>query len=344
MQWLTKQQEELQKTLQAFQQSNQAERQALLAWQAEQQKTLQEFIQEQASVEQQLLHRLEVTGIGLVYTGVGDRPKIHNFNYENSDPIRGRAGVWFQLLPSPVRHEARAGRQGACPGPSARRCHPRAALEGLDLKLNWRKYLRMYCRKQPSTGEHNNRLSDLSLIPTEKYTHSHRVKSWMLLRAPVNRMTAGLTEIPLKLMERLLFILMGLGSGPITVLAILQHRTVTGDKEENVRQQYVQNLAKRCQHEDNCEEDMDTHVPESTGCGNWDIMAAVGLVDIVERQFWARQTSIDWWDRIVLQFYNQIYRPFPRYSHLEQWFSTFPDYLSTFQASICLTYTQVSPH
>ncbi|EMP38191.1 hypothetical protein UY3_04623 [Chelonia mydas] len=27
--------------------------------------------------------------------------------------------------------------------------------------------------------------------------------------------------------------------------------------------------------EDNCEEDMDTDIPESTGCGNWDIMATV---------------------------------------------------------------------
>ncbi|EMP40137.1 Putative protein C18orf25 [Chelonia mydas] len=46
--------------------------------------------------------------------------------------------------------------------------------------------------------------------------------------------------------------------------------------------QYVQNLAERCQHKDNCDEDMDTDVPQSTGCGSWDIMAAVGLVDTVE--------------------------------------------------------------
>ncbi|EMP39151.1 hypothetical protein UY3_03656 [Chelonia mydas] len=47
--------------------------------------------------------------------------------------------------------------------------------------------------------------------------------------------------------------------------------------------EYVQNPAKRCQHEDDCDEDMDTDVPESTGCGNWDIIVAVGLVDTVER-------------------------------------------------------------
>ncbi|XP_074811903.1 coiled-coil domain-containing protein 90B, mitochondrial isoform X2 [Natator depressus] len=62
-----------------------------------------------------------------------------------------------------------------------------------------------------------------------------------------------------------------------------------------------ENRAKRRQHEDDCEEDMDTDVPESMGCGNWDIMVAVGLVDTVECQFWAQQTSTDWWDRIVLQ-------------------------------------------
>ncbi|EMP36732.1 hypothetical protein UY3_06128 [Chelonia mydas] len=45
---------------------------------------------------------------------------------------------------------------------------------------------------------------------------------------------------------------------------------------------YVQNRAKRRQHEDDCDEDMDTDVPESTDCGNWDIMVAVGLVDTVE--------------------------------------------------------------
>ncbi|EMP35925.1 hypothetical protein UY3_06891 [Chelonia mydas] len=68
--------------------------------------------------------------------------------------------------------------------------------------------------------------------------------------------------------------------------------------------QYVQNLERRRQHEDDCEEDMDTDVPESTGCGNWDIMAAVGLVDTVEHQFRAQQTSTDWWDCMVLQVWD----------------------------------------
>ncbi|EMP33189.1 Leucine-rich repeat-containing protein 39 [Chelonia mydas] len=46
--------------------------------------------------------------------------------------------------------------------------------------------------------------------------------------------------------------------------------------------EYIQNRAKRCQQEEDFDEDMDTDVPESTGCGNWDLMAAVGLVDTVE--------------------------------------------------------------
>ncbi|EMP26997.1 hypothetical protein UY3_15905 [Chelonia mydas] len=65
--------------------------------------------------------------------------------------------------------------------------------------------------------------------------------------------------------------------------------------------EYVQKRAKRRQHEDDCDEDMDTDIPESMGCGKWDIMAVVGLADTVESRFWAQQTSTDWWDHIVLQ-------------------------------------------
>ncbi|EMP28083.1 UPF0606 protein C11orf41 [Chelonia mydas] len=39
----------------------------------------------------------------------------------------------------------------------------------------------------------------------------------------------------------------------------------------------VQNWAKRHQHEDDCDEDVDTDIPENMSSGNWDIMAAVGL-------------------------------------------------------------------
>ncbi|KAG6927530.1 hypothetical protein G0U57_009716, partial [Chelydra serpentina] len=36
-----------------------------------------------------------------------------------------------------------------------------------------------------------------------------------------------------------------------------------------------------------------------------EIMVAMGHVDPVERRFWARETSTDWWDRIVLQVWDE---------------------------------------
>ncbi|EMP42207.1 Inactive carboxypeptidase-like protein X2 [Chelonia mydas] len=41
---------------------------------------------------------------------------------------RGRTGTWFRPLPAATWYGARAGREGACPGPGARRCRPGAAL------------------------------------------------------------------------------------------------------------------------------------------------------------------------------------------------------------------------
>ena len=35
-----------------------------------------------------------------------------------------------------------------------------------------------------------------------------------------------------------------------------------------------------------------------------EIMVAMGQVHGVERRFWARETSTDWWDRIVLQLWQ----------------------------------------
>ncbi|XP_065455330.1 uncharacterized protein LOC135984327 [Chrysemys picta bellii] len=64
---------------------------------------------------------------------------------------------------------------------------------------------------------------------------------------------------------------------------------------------------------------MDTDVPESTGCGSWDIMAAMGLVDTVECRFWAWQTSTDWWDYRVLQVWDD-----------SQWLRNFRMHKATF--------------
>ncbi|EMP25645.1 hypothetical protein UY3_17233 [Chelonia mydas] len=66
--------------------------------------------------------------------------------------------------------------------------------------------------------------------------------------------------------------------------------------------QYLQNRARKRQQRDYyTDEDMDTDVPRSTACGDWEIMVLLGQVHAVERRFWARETSTDWWDRIVFQ-------------------------------------------
>ncbi|EMP40335.1 Ras GTPase-activating protein 2 [Chelonia mydas] len=77
-------------------------------------------------------------------------------------------------------------------------------------------------------------------------------------------------------------------------------------------QQYMQNqnLAKRnwasrrCQRGDESDEDMDTDFSQSTGRDNVVIMVLMGQVHAVECQFWAWETSTDWWDRIVLQVWD----------------------------------------
>ncbi|XP_074977999.1 kelch-like protein 12 isoform X2 [Caretta caretta] len=49
---------------------------------------------------------------------------------------------------------------------------------------------------------------------------------------------------------------------------------------------------------------MDTDFSQSMGLGNVDIMVVRGQVHAVERRFWALETSTDWWDRIVLQVWD----------------------------------------
>ncbi|KAG6933192.1 hypothetical protein G0U57_019658, partial [Chelydra serpentina] len=53
----------------------------------------------------------------------------------------------------------------------------------------------------------------------------------------------------------------------------------------------------------NSERGMD--LSQSAGPRPLDIMVAMGHVDPVERRFWARETSTDWWDRIVLQVWDE---------------------------------------
>ncbi|CAM5165951.1 unnamed protein product, partial [Eretmochelys imbricata] len=49
---------------------------------------------------------------------------------------------------------------------------------------------------------------------------------------------------------------------------------------------------------------MDTDFFQSTGRGNLAILVIMGQAHAMERRFWARETSTDWWDCIVLQVWD----------------------------------------
>ncbi|KAG6922118.1 hypothetical protein G0U57_003703 [Chelydra serpentina] len=60
-----------------------------------------------------------------------------------------------------------------------------------------------------------------------------------------------------------------------------------------------------CQRGDESDEDMDTDLSQRTRSRKLDILVAMGQAHAVERRFWARETSTDWWDRIVLQVWDE---------------------------------------
>ncbi|XP_053896290.1 uncharacterized protein LOC128843456 isoform X1 [Malaclemys terrapin pileata] len=63
---------------------------------------------------------------------------------------------------------------------------------------------------------------------------------------------------------------------------------------------------RRRQRSDKSDEDMDmdTEFSQTAGPGALEIMLLMGQILSVERRFWARETSTDWWDRIVLQVWD----------------------------------------
>uniref|UniRef100_A0A8C3H6F6 DDE Tnp4 domain-containing protein n=1 Tax=Chrysemys picta bellii TaxID=8478 RepID=A0A8C3H6F6_CHRPI len=64
--------------------------------------------------------------------------------------------------------------------------------------------------------------------------------------------------------------------------------------------------ARRLRHRgEGLKSESSTDLSESTGPSTEDITVAMGHVDVVERRFWARETSTDWWDRIVLQVWDE---------------------------------------
>ncbi|XP_065435194.1 uncharacterized protein LOC135978000 [Chrysemys picta bellii] len=72
--------------------------------------------------------------------------------------------------------------------------------------------------------------------------------------------------------------------------------------------QNLQNQAARRrrlgQRSDESDEDMDMEFSQTAGPGALEIMLLMGQVVAVERRFWAWETSTDWWDRIVLQVWD----------------------------------------
>ncbi|XP_050824312.1 uncharacterized protein LOC127058370 [Gopherus flavomarginatus] len=58
----------------------------------------------------------------------------------------------------------------------------------------------------------------------------------------------------------------------------------------------------QCGNESN--EDIDTEYSQTAGPSTLEIMLLMGQVIAVEHRFWAQETSTDWWDRIVLQVWD----------------------------------------
>ncbi|CAM5090157.1 unnamed protein product [Natator depressus] len=75
-------------------------------------------------------------------------------------------------------------------------------------------------------------------------------------------------------------------------------------QNHNLQEKRNQARRRRLQRGDDSDEDMDIDFSQSTGPCNVHIIVSVGQVHGVERQFWARETSTEWWDRIVLQVWD----------------------------------------
>ncbi|XP_065430477.1 uncharacterized protein LOC101941125 [Chrysemys picta bellii] len=78
---------------------------------------------------------------------------------------------------------------------------------------------------------------------------------------------------------------------------------------------------RRLQRGDESDEeiDMDIDLSQGTGLSNMQIMALLGQVHAVECRFWARETSTDWWDSLVLQVWDD-----------SQWLQNFRMHKGTF--------------
>ncbi|EMP31980.1 hypothetical protein UY3_10904 [Chelonia mydas] len=111
-------------------------------------------------------------------------------------------------------------------------------------------------------------------------------------------------------------------ASPATLLSCRRHTTASLEPAQittavmrtvntsHIIMQYMQNqnlqkqVRRRWQCGDKSDEDMDTDFSQSTSPGNMAILVAMGQAHAVERRFWTRETSTDWWDRIVLQVWD----------------------------------------
>ncbi|CAM5163300.1 unnamed protein product [Natator depressus] len=69
-----------------------------------------------------------------------------------------------------------------------------------------------------------------------------------------------------------------------------------------MQNQHLKNQARRRQKRG--DEDMNTLFSKTAFPHNLEIMVLMGQAHVMERRFWARETSTDWWDRIVLQVWD----------------------------------------
>ncbi|XP_065426189.1 uncharacterized protein LOC101941939 isoform X3 [Chrysemys picta bellii] len=75
---------------------------------------------------------------------------------------------------------------------------------------------------------------------------------------------------------------------------------------EGEQRQMLRNRVRRLrQRGEDMKSERGTDLSQSTGPRAVDFMVAMGHVDAVERRFWALETSTDWWDRIVLQVWDE---------------------------------------
>ncbi|XP_053904772.1 uncharacterized protein LOC128848703 isoform X6 [Malaclemys terrapin pileata] len=87
-----------------------------------------------------------------------------------------------------------------------------------------------------------------------------------------------------------------------TTRIVLEYMQSQNMPKQNQARRQLQRLQRGDESDE--EIDMDIDLSQSTGPSNVQIMVLLGQVHGVEHRFWARETSRDWWDCIVLQVWD----------------------------------------